>query len=405
MRKPVDLLLVDDNPETLDEVGGRLRAAGYQVRTAKDAPSGWEKFQAERPALVVADIRMPGESGIDLLRRIRGVSDVPVILLTARADVAAAVDALREGATDFVRFPDEAAGLLERAKKLAPVSDSGEAADAALALLPGDGEVMEKLRSRVRSLAALKVPVFVSGEVGTGRMRAARALHELSGASLPLIRVDSPDGEAPAAPCTIVLAGLEQWPRDVQNRWSALLRREGETRFARVILIGGAALIAAVERGEVRRDLWLSLSRFRIDVPPLRARSGELPAIASDALSEIASRHGRSGFSFTSGAIDSLRRRPWRGNWPELQQVIEHAVAFSKGPKLGRDAVDRAFEEVIAGREESLANRRAAKQNEDRAQLVRLLEACSGNIAEVARRLGITRGAVTYRLRKHGLSR
>jgi two-component system C4-dicarboxylate transport response regulator DctD len=396
---------VDDEPATLERVGSELRLVGYQVRTAPDARAAWEQFATSRPDLVVADVRMPGESGIELLRRIRAISDVPVILLTARADVHAAVDALRAGATDFVRFPEEAGELLRRAQQLTPVSDSFEPADAASALLRGESAPMQALRDRVRALAGLAVPVLVSGEPGSGRMRVARALHALSATRLPLVAVAAPDCAVPAAPCAVALVELEHWRPDAQERWSRALRAEGEPRFERIFTIATPALAAAVERGDVRRELWLRLSRFRVEVPSLRARASEIPRIARTLLGEIAERHGRAAPSLSSGALDSLCRRPWRGNLPELRDVLEHAVAFAKSGRLARDDVDRAFEEVIAAREESLANRRAAKQSADRAQLVRLLGDCRGNVAEVARQLGMTRGAVTYRLRKHGLSR
>jgi DNA-binding NtrC family response regulator len=404
MPRPVEVLVVDDNHDALAAIGTELRAAGYQVRTAMDGSSGWESFRARAPQLVISDIRMPGESGIDLLRRIRQVSDVPVILLTARADVAVAVSALREGATDFLRFPDEAPELVERAKGLIPARFSGEPADAAWDLLPGESAPMEELRSRVRSLAGLGVPVLVSGEHGTGRMRTARAIHALSGETAPLVAVEEPDYLLPNERCCVVLTELDRWPRSAQDLWAEGLRADRD-RFARMYTIGSPELAALVERGEVRRDLWLRASRFRVDVPTLRARAEEIPALAREGLADIAASLGRSGYSLTASALDALRRRPWRGNLPELREVLEQAVAFSEGVKLRRDAIERAIESVIAAREDSLANRRAAKQSADRAQLVRLLGSCRGNVAEVARQLGMTRGAVTYRLRKHGLSR
>ncbi len=404
MSRAIDVLVVDDNPDALESIGSELRGSGYQVRTAPGAAEAWEKFRARRPDLVISDIRMPGETGIDLLRRIREVSDVAVILLTARADVGVAVSALREGATDFVRFPEEAPQLVARAKQWLPARLAHEPADAAAELLDGDSEPMEELRGRVRSLAQLEVPVLVSGEPGTGRMRAVRAIHALSGASVPLHAVSAPDYAVPRAPCAPVLVALERWPADAQARWSEILRT-GQAAFGRLYAIASPELGACVERGEVRRDLWLRTSRFRVEVPTLRARTIEIPRLARAALAEVAAAHGRRGYALTPGALDALRRRPWRGNFPELHAVLEQALTFAAGVRLGRDEIERAVEAVIASREDSLESRRAARQSAEREQLVRLLAACHGNVAEVARQLGMTRGAVTYRLRKHGLVR
>ena len=149
----------------------------------------------------------------------------------------------------------------------------------------------------------------------------------------------------------------------------------------------------------------LGISRFRVDVPPLRARPEDVPRFARVALAGIAGSLGRSALSFTPGALDSLRKRPWRGNLPELREVLVQAVAFASSAKIDRDEIHRAVEAVISAREGSLVNRRAEKQSADRHQLIRLLGSCHGNVAEVARQLGMTRGAVSYRLRKHGLSR
>ena len=405
MPKPLQILVVDDNPDAVELVSSEMRAAGYQVRTASDGRAGWAQFRTQRPDLVISDIRMPHETGIDLLRRIRGVSDAPVILLTAHAEVSIAVSALREGATDFVRFPEEAGELLRRVQALLPGRAAGEPDDAASELLAGDAPNMRELRNRIRALAALDVPVLVSGEPGTGRTAAVRALHALSGEKAPLVEVRAPGFETPRKRCAPVLVALESWPGDAQDRWAISLRAESDAKIARLYAISDPTLAARVERLEFRRDLWIRISRFRVDVPPLRARPEDVPRFARVALAGIAGSLGRSALSFTPGALDSLRKRPWRGNLPELREVLVQAVAFASSAKIDRDEIHRAVEAVISAREGSLVNRRAEKQSADRHQLIRLLGSCHGNVAEVARQLGMTRGAVSYRLRKHGLSR
>jgi two-component system response regulator HydG len=405
MAKPIEILVVDDSSDAVEIVSAEMREAGYRVRTAGDGRAAWQQFRTRRPDLVISDIRMPHETGIDLLRRVRGISDVPVILLTAYAEVSLAVAALREGATDFVRFPEEVPELRGRVRALLPDRTVPEPDDAACEELPGDAAGMRELRTRVRALAALDVPVLVSGEPGTGRLATVRALHALSGETAPLVTAGAPTFELPKKRCAAVLIALEEWPSEAQDLWAKTLRVDAGAEIARLYAIGGPSLAARVERLEIRRDLWLRLSRFRIDVPPLRARSEDVPMFARAALSEIATSLGRGGIAFTPGALDSLRRRPWRGNLPELRDVLFQAAAFADGPKIDRSEVERAVEAVIAAREDSLAHRRAEKTRADREQLIRLLSSCRGNIAEIARQLGMTRGAVSYRLRRHGLSR
>jgi DNA-binding NtrC family response regulator len=303
-----------------------------------------------------------------------------------------------------VRFPEEVRELLGRVRALVPDRTMHEPDDAVSGELPGDDACMRDLRAKIRSLAALDVPVLVSGEAGVGRMAAVRALHALSGERSPLIRVTPPTCAVPRARSAVVLVALEAWPSEAQDRWAKLLREDG-VRVARLYTIGDSNLPARVERHEIRRDLWTRVARFRIDVPPLRARPGDVPLFARAMLGGIAESLGREVLAFTHGALDGLRRRPWRGNLPELREVLVQAVAFADGPRIDRDAIDRAVEAVIAAREDSLAHRRAEKQSADRDQLIRLLGSCRGNIAEIARQLGMTRGAVSYRLRKHGLAR
>jgi DNA-binding NtrC family response regulator len=401
----LNVLLVDDNSDAIEMVAGELRAAGFNVKTAQDGSEGWAKFRAERPDLVISDIRMPRETGIDLLRRIRGVSDLPVILLTAHADVHIAVAALREGASDFVRFPDEAAEILARVRRLLPERGAAEPDDAAMRWMRGDARAMSDARARVRALARLDVPVLVSGEPGSGRLNAVRALYELSGTKAPRIEIGPVDREIPKRKSFAVLRELSQWSTDAQNHWAAVLREGGGAKFARVVAVAEPSLAALVDRLEFRRDIWARFSRFRLDVPPLRACAQDIPSFAREALLHAARSLGRNVSGFTPGALESLRKRPWPGNLPELREVMMQAVAYAQGPRIDRDDLDLAIETVIASREESLANRRAAKQSADRDELIKLLTECRGNVAEIARRLDMTRGAVSYRLRKHGLTR
>ncbi len=405
MPAPIDVLVVDDSPDAIALVSLELRRVGYQVRTAQDGVEGWAEFRLRRPDLVVSDIRMPNQDGLELLRRIREVSDVPVILLTARADLSIAISALRGGATDFLRFPDELAQLPQRAQALLPWRGEPEPDDAATALIPGDAQGMRELRARVRALAGLDVPVLVSGEVGSGRLAVVRALHALSGERAPLVSLGPSDRTAGKKRCAVVFLELARWPSEAQDFWAAVLRGDAAAKFSRLYAIAEPSLAAGVDKLEFRRDLWVRFSRFRLDVPPLRARSQDIPTFAREALAEITASLGRSVLSFTPGALDSLRKRPWPGNLPELREALVQAVAFAKGSRIDRSELDRAVEAVIAAREDSLSNRRAEKTSAERQQLIALLGECGGNIAEIARRLDMTRGAVSYRLRKHGLTR
>ncbi len=405
MTSPVSILVVDDSAHARELVSEELAEAGFRVATASDGVEAWTRFRAQRPDLVVSDIRMPGQDGFALLRRIREVSDLPVILLTAHADTEAAIAAIRAGATDFLCFPDELSQLIPQVQRLVNARSQGEPEDAASELVPGSAPAMRELRARVRALARLDVPVLVSGEPGTGRRRVAEAVHRLASGLGPLLTLDA---EAPALPserAAVLLSGVERWSAAAQDHWAALLRGARASHVSRVFALATPALPLRVERLEFRRDLWQRLARFRLEVPPLRARSEDIPPLARDALAAIGRALGREALSLTPSALEGLRHRPWPGNLPELREVLEEAVVFAPSARIDREELERAVESVIAGREDSLAKRRAEKESQDRRQLIQLLEACGGNIAEMARRLSLTRGAVSYRLKKHGLTR
>jgi DNA-binding NtrC family response regulator len=405
MPAPIDVLVVDDNPEALRLISGELRAAGYQVRTAADGVEGWTKFRAKRPDLVVSDIKMPREDGVAMLRRIREVSDAPVIMLTSLGEGPPSVAALRARATDFLRFPDQLDLLVERAQRLLPERLLGEPDDAATELIPGNTPSIGELRGRVRSLAGIEVPVLITGESGSGRRRAANAIHALAAGLGPIVTLAANETELPRKRSALLLTDVERWSDETQNFWTATLRPGAGAKISRVLAVAAPTLAARVDRLEFRRDLWHRLSRFRLEMPPLRARSQDIPELARGMLAEVTQALGRPTLVFTPGAIDSLRRKPWPGNLPELREVLVQAAAFATEKLVGREEIERAFDAVLASREDSLSNRRAEKQSADRQRLIELLDACGGNIAEMGRRLDLTRGAVSYRLRKHGLTK
>jgi DNA-binding NtrC family response regulator len=150
-------------------------------------------------------------------------------------------------------------------------------------------------------------------------------------------------------------------------------------------------------------DLWSALSRFQLKVLPLRDRLDDIELLALDLLRDTARRLGRPHLALSAGALTELRERGWPGNVRELRDVLEQAVAFEKGERIGVEAVRAAVEQVIAKRGDSLETQRAARHSLQRKELVDLLAECGGNVAEMARRLSLTRGAVVYRLQKHGL--
>lgn len=406
MQREFSVLLADDCAEALDVIESEFVALGFRVAKAHDGAEAWARFQGAPPDLVVTDVRMPEADGFDLLRRIRAVSDLPVILLTAYGEIPLAVAAMRDGADDYLRFPDDLSRLLARAREL--LGDlGGEPRDAVARMISGSSKPARELRSRVRALASLPVPLLLCGEPGSGRSQVARAIHAASDlASLPLLHWNEGAAQLPQQPCVLFVEEIERLDRSEQERWLLEIRRISQRRtgvVARLLASASPGLHDAVAAKRFHPELWGALARFQLQIPPLRDRLEDLEALVEDFLRDAAHRLGRQSLGVSSAALTELQRRAWPGNLRELRDVLEQAGAFEKGARIGATAIRSAVEEVITKRGDSLETQRAARRSAQRQELVDLLAACGGNVAEMARRLSLTRGAVVYRLQKHGL--
>ncbi len=397
----ITVLVVDDCPDALELISSELCSEEVAVLRATDGREAWLLFEDESPDVVVSDVRMPHSDGFDLLKRVREVSDVPLILLTAHAEVPAAVTAMRAGADDYLRYPDDLdqirSAVRELAKRKGPTP--GDAVDR---LLVGDSEVIEVVRNRIRSLASLRSPVLITGESGSGRARVAKALHELSSPEKPLWAVAPSEPAPPDALGTVLLREIADFEMSEQRRWCTELHRiKGRNSpFDRLIITTEA------EKGDpaVHPQLWKEAGRFEIEVPPLRKRVEDIEKLSWDLACEVSRDLGCDSPRISRDAVATLQRHKWPGNVSELREILEKAVAYSRGSFVSAHAIDEARRLVITQKQEGLAKRRSARHLAERQELVVMLEECGGNVAEMSRRMGMTRGAIAYRLKKHGLA-
>ncbi|MAE96767.1 MAG: hypothetical protein CL910_19130 [Deltaproteobacteria bacterium] len=393
------LLVVDDCEDALSVIADELVGPECRVLTATDGAEAWLVFQDEEPDLVVSDVRMPSTDGFDLLRRIRGVSSVPVVLLTAHAEIPAAVSAMRSGADDYLRFPDDLERLPDVVLEL--LGRRGIAtADAADALLDGSSELVVEAQRRLRMFARLRSPVVIEGERGSGRCRAARVLHELSAPELPLQVTDGDDASIPTIRCEVVLRELDRFSARDQRMWHTELHRVrgGSSPVQRIFATCGGS------QGSIPPRFWKELTSCVVALPALRDRLGDLGALAASLAQEAARELGCHPVRVSDDALDALASHSWPGNVTDLADVMEKAVALSGGGFLTRARVEESIGLMVAERNDGLVKRRLARYHAEREELVALLAECGGNVAEMSRRMGVTRGAVAYRLKKHGLS-
>ncbi len=252
----------------------------------------------------------------------------------------------------------------------------------------------------------MKVPVLVCGESGTGRDCIVNALHLLSSrGDTPLISIRGGDPislKVPPPGSVVYLDEIGRLEPDEQVRWFEYIRemeKSGPRRVARVYASTSADLGASAGEDSFHPKLSNQLLRFTILLPPLRERIEDLDQIVPIIVTRLGEAMGRERAHIEAPAIEYLKSQPWLGNVRELSAVLEKLVAFSPRGDVTRDQVEQVLGELPA----SVASIRSRRSRRQREELSALIDSCGGNLAEVARQLSISRGAVIYRAQKFGL--
>ena len=454
--------VVDDDRAVRFVLATALRDAGFEVTAFAAAAEALDSLQREPvPALVVTDVRMPGDSGLQLLDKLKAAQpDLPVIVMSAHTDVASTAGAFRGGAHEFLSKPfdlDEAVALVRRAlpqreSRGVQAFDAGVDADAST--LVGDAPAMRALFRAIGRLAQAPLSVLVTGETGTGKELVARALHrESPRASRPFIalntaaipaelleselfgheagaftgahkrhigRFEQADGG------TLFLDEIGDMPASLQTR---LLRVLAEGEFFRV---GGRELIrvdvrviaathqpleALVEQGRFRADLLHRLDVVRLPLPPLRERREDIPQLAARFLANAASRLQLPVKKPTNAALERLRVHAWPGNVRELENLCWRLAALAPGASIGLADVDDALPASRDARSETAQWQQAlaawaraqldagaqdlhgaARRDFDQVLLQAALDHSEGHRGDAAHKLGLGRNTLTRKL-------
>ncbi len=375
------ILIVDDEPAICWGFERLLGEEGFHVFTAGSAEKGLELAKETKPALVVLDVRLPGEDGLSALPRFReAIGEAPVIVITAFGDLETAVRAVREGAADYLTKPfriEDALRILHAAlkKQSAPVEELATAAESSAhtnSSLVGRSAAMQKVYRQIAMVADSDLSVLITGETGTGKELIAKAIHENShrkaGPYLPIAPValnpslieselfghargaftgatEDRDGLfALAGGGTILLDEIGDLPLNTQVKLLRVLEQReftpvggGRARESdvRILAATNADLRAASDRDEFRRDLYFRLAAVEIHAPPLRERLEDIELLAHHFLS--LARLEVSPKQLTPEVLRELRQRPWHGNVRELRNTIEHAAVVSRGQPIRVD--------------------------------------------------------------------
>jgi DNA-binding NtrC family response regulator len=445
------ILLVEDDAAMGSLVVRDLSRRGFDVHHVSNAPDALAAVDVERFAAIVSDVRLGGMTGLELCERLCARRpEVPVILITAFGDLELAIAALRAGAHDFLPKPFEIEELSVRiahavelgflrveVKRLREQSEQRVPEGEML----GESPAIRRVRSLIERVAASDAPVLISGETGTGKELAARALHARSGrkngvfvaincAAVPEQLLESElfghtrgaftDARVArqglfleADGGTLFLDEIAEMPlslqakllRALQDRTVRPLGSDKEVPFdARIVSATHRDLEARVSEGLFREDLFYRLNVLQVELPPLRARGSDVLVLANSYLKRVAERSGKEVKSIAPEAARKLVNYAWPGNVRELVNAIERAVALAEYDEVTvADLPDKiqAFKSsdiLVAGHDPSEL---VSLEEVEKRYILRVVEAVGGNRSRAADILKVDRKTLYTKLKSY----
>ena len=447
------ILIVDDDESQRRLIEFWLQEEGYATMTANDGRSGLHAFEQKSPGLVIADIRMPGMDGIDLLSRIKDINpDTPVILITAFGAVTNAVEAMKLGAADYILKPlnpDELKLSVQRAFEHQQLLSENrylrDFADAAFRFenLVGQSRKMRDVFDLALQVARRESTVLLVGESGTGKELLAKAIHQNSLRSAkPFVTIN-----CGAIPETLIEAELFGYRKgsftgaiadrigkfEAANEGTVFLDEIGDltpslqVRLLRVIqereidkigsphpLKVNVRILAAtnrqlktlVEDGQFREDLFYRLSVVTINLPPLRDRKEDIPLLVEHFLKKHCNRYQIPLMTVADRALEVLTHYNWPGNVRELENVIERLVVLGKGGTINPEHLPMEIREPqsrIGSISLKLPDEGISLEEVEKEILLRALEKHDWHQTKAARYLNISRKTLIYRMEKYSL--
>ena len=447
------ILVVDDEAPMRRILEILLKGMGHKVGVASNGREALESLREHPADLVLTDLRMPEMDGLSLLREMRRLEiEVPVILITAYGAVETAVDAMKEGAADFIirPFENEVVELaVNRALEMSAMHFQNrflrQQLDSGWHDFIGESEAMRRVYKAIERVGPNDTSVLISGETGTGKELAARAIHRASGrkglfvpincAAIPADMLESElfgyvRGAFTGATKdrigrfelanggTLFLDEITEMPMPLQTKLLRVLQentleRLGSNRSIeidfRLLAATNRDPLRAVEEKQLREDLYYRLNVFNLELPPLRERGDDIVLLAHHFLAEKAASQGRPVPALPPEAAARLKRYHWPGNVRELENVMERALVLCDGNRIDPADLpggDGAMEDTFAptGDDAPEIGPLTPQLEALEARLIaRALEHYGDNKARAARALEISERSLWYKIKKHGL--
>jgi two-component system response regulator HydG len=446
------IMVVDDDPAHRTMLRALLGGWGYNIFEADDGSTAIEEVKNRYFDLILMDVRMLKVSGLEALAQIKSYNPaIPVIIMTAFSSVETAVDALKNGAYDYLTKPldfDKLRLTIERAMEHLKLKEENRLLKRNLSQqfdrqnIIGRSPAMAKLLETVAQVAPSEATVLLTGESGTGKELIAGAIHfnshrkeapfiKINCAALTETLLESElfghekgaftGADRRKEGCFVQAHGgslfldeVSEMPLTMQVKLLRVLQEREITRVGgekvipvdvRVITATNKDLLQLVKEGSFREDLYYRLNVVGLEIPPLRNREDDIPLLAQHFIEMFASKNKKEIKAFTPKAMDSLLRYDWPGNVRELMNAVERGVVLAQSEYLD-DTDLRIFHEgshensgpVMLSHETPRPLEEVEKET-----VLRTLESTGGNKSETARRLGITRKTLHKKLKKYGV--
>jgi len=445
MNARTSILIVDDETVVRDSLGKWFEEEGYSVETATTARDALLKLPTQRWDVALVDIKMPGMDGLELQRKIREVDpEILVIIMTGYASVETAVQALKDGAYDYITKPfdpDDLAHLVRKALEHRRTKEENvrlrESLEATRSVeLVGRTPVMQQVEELIRTVATTDTTVLIRGESGTGKELVAQAIHNLSPRRyMPMVVIH-------CGALTETLLESELFGHEKGAFTGALYRKKGkfevaeggtvfldeisdislktQTDLLRVLQereitrVGGTQTIKVdfraiaatnrdletlVKEGTFRPDLYYRLNVFSIDVPPLRERREDIPLLAEHFLQKYARAMSKRFTAISRPALDKWMEYDWPGNVRELENALERALVVGREPEIQSADLPLSLQSgpgLPAG---------PSLDDVERAHILKTLEACDWNQTRAAKILDIDRVTLYNKIKKYGFKK
>jgi DNA-binding NtrC family response regulator len=439
------ILVVDDEPVVRESLNDWFAQDGYPIDMAASGREALQKLQESSWDILLTDVKMPGMDGLELQQKAKEIDpDITIIIMTAYASVDSAMQAIKEGAYDYVTKPldpDDLEQIIIRAgerqqllRENVQLRERIEAVGGETDELIGDSPEIQRVRMLIETVAPTDAFVLVTGESGTGKELVVRTLHGASPRRhMPLVTIQH--AELPEDQIERALFGHEQgaFPgaqyqqkgrleladggtaffdeigdlgTEIQSRLQRLLEEKILTRLGgservpvdfRVMATTSHDLAQSVETGDFRRDLYSTINVCSIDLPPLRERRSDIALLAAYFLKKAVRGTGTRARRISTAAMGLLMDYPWPGNARELNNVIERAAVLAQDEEiLPRDLPLGPAEEVRPPSGLSLAD---VEKEHIRAVLVQT----SGSVSKAAHLLGIDETTLNEKMRQYDL--